>query len=66
LVLRLNSNKGWDFVWGSASVRRNHATTNPAIIGNMQFDLGSADPKQQMEFTCNLMRAPLLVDGGQL
>jgi hypothetical protein len=65
LVLRLKPKKGWDFVWGSASLRRNHATTNPPISGNMQFDLGSLDPQQQMEFTCNLMRVPVFADGGQ-
>ena len=65
LVLRLKAKKGWDFVWGSASLRRNDATTNPPISSNMQFDLGSLDPKQQMEFKCNLMRVPVFAEGGQ-
>jgi len=45
LVLQLKSKKGWDFVWGSASLRRNHATTNPPINGNMQFDLRQFGPE---------------------
>jgi hypothetical protein len=65
LVLRLKSKKGWDLVWGSASLRRNDATTSPPISGNMQFDLGSLDPKQQMEFKCDLMRVPVFAEGGQ-
>jgi hypothetical protein len=65
LVLRLKPKKGWDFVWGSASLRRNQATTNPPLSGNMQFDLGSLDPQQQIEFTCNLMCVPVFTDGGQ-
>ena len=65
LTLRLKPRIGWDFVWGSASLRRHQATTNPPIVSNMKFDLGGLGPQQQLEFTCNLMRVPVFADGVQ-
>ena len=63
VTLRLKPKSGWDYVWGSALVRRDGAAAIPKVGSNQQFELGSLESQQEMLFTCNLMRTNF-VDGG--
>jgi hypothetical protein len=51
--------RGWDYEWGSALVRHNGLTAIPALLSNMQFDIGSLEPQHEALFTCNLMHVAM-------